>query len=64
MTWQVDWTAPPTGVGSISFYFIGNAADGDGFDSNDWIYTGSYAIQDTTTPVLPTTWGEIKHRYR
>lgn len=63
VSWQFDWTAPATGVGSVSFWFVGLAGNGSS-TGGDWVYTGSYAIGDTTTPALPTTWGEIKKRYR
>jgi len=64
VSWQVDWTAPASGVGSVTFYFVGVAANGAGNTGSDWVYLNSYAIQDTTTPTTPTTWGEIKKRYR
>lgn len=63
VSWQVDWIAPATPTGSVSFWFVGVAGNGSG-TGGDWVYTNSYAIADTTTPTLPTTWGEIKTRYR
>ena len=38
-TFSVDWTPPSTDVGDIVFYAAGNAANGDGTNNNDRIYT-------------------------
>ncbi len=62
--WQVDWTAPVSGVSFVRFYAAGLAADGDGGTSGDWVYTGTARSADLSTPVLPTTWGEVKRTYR
>ena len=61
--WQVDWTAPATGVTRVRFYAAGFAGDGSGNTSGDWVYTGSAAATDTTTPAIPVTWGRIKSAY-
>lgn len=61
--WQVRWTAPNPGVGRISFFMSGNAADGASGNNGDWIYTGSFTSDDIT-PTLPATWGGIKTSYR
>ncbi len=42
-TWTFTWTAPPARVGKIDFYASGNAANGDGTNSGDYIYTTSAA---------------------
>ncbi len=60
----VRWTAPNPGVGAITFYAAGLAADGDGVEPGDWVYTASKAIGDTTTAAGTTSWGQIKSRYR
>jgi hypothetical protein len=44
-----DWTAPPTNIGDITFYFTGNAANGNGNSSGDYIYSGTYTITSTST---------------
>jgi Secretion system C-terminal sorting domain len=36
-----DWTAPATNSGDVTFYFAGNAANGDGEESGDYIYIDS-----------------------
>ncbi|CAN5242160.1 hypothetical protein BH20ACI2_BH20ACI2_12120 [soil metagenome] len=43
-TWTFLWTAPPESAGEIVFYAAGNAANGDGSPSGDFIYTTSAAI--------------------
>ncbi len=63
VTWQFQWTAPAQETGSIHFYFSGMASDGGGGNENDWVYQGSYVLQDRTTPVVPTSWGRLKARY-
>lgn len=50
-TWQVRWTAPSTDMGTVRFWFAGNAANGDGTNQNDYIYTSS-ATSDSPTSVV------------
>ena len=50
-TWQVRWTAPATDVGTARFWFAGNAANGDGTNQGDYIYTSS-ASSDSPTSVV------------
>lgn len=50
-TWQVDWTAPATDVGTVRFYVAGNAANGNGQNDNDYIYTAN-AISESETTVV------------
>lgn len=38
-SWTVTWTAPPKPGGKISFHAAGNAANGNGETSGDFIYT-------------------------
>ena len=40
-TFTFDWIAPASNLGVVTFYFAGNAADGDGTEDGDYIYTGS-----------------------
>ncbi len=42
--WTFLWTAPSESVGEIVFYAAGNAANGDGSPSGDFIYTTTAAI--------------------
>jgi uncharacterized protein (TIGR03437 family) len=36
--WAFDWTPPATDVGPVTFYFAGNAANGNGQENGDRIY--------------------------
>ena len=62
VAWQVSWTAPAS-AGPVSFYVVGNAADGDGGDPGDWIYNASFLSKDVT-PTRSSTWGKLKSSYR
>jgi len=50
-TWQVRWTAPSTDIGTVRFWFAGNAANGDGTNQNDYIYTSSASTDSPTSAV-------------
>lgn len=49
--WLVRWTAPATDKGTARFYVAGNAANGDGTNQNDHIYTNSSLSESPTTVV-------------
>jgi uncharacterized protein (TIGR03437 family) len=54
-TFQFDWTAPSTNVGNIVVYVAGNAANGNGADTGDHIYTNTYTLAPATaSSPLPT----------
>jgi hypothetical protein len=40
---NLKWTAP-SATGSVTFYYVGNAADGTGGTNNDYIYAGSTVV--------------------
>lgn len=40
-SWTFNWTAPSSRVGKITFYAAGNAANSDGTNGGDYIYTSS-----------------------
>jgi len=61
---QIRWTAPNPGIGAVSLFTAAVAANGDGSESGDWVYTASKAIQDTTTGVVTNSWGHLKQLYR
>ncbi|GEM_PF-1498457 len=42
-TWTFTWNAPAQRVGKIRFYVAGNGSNGDGFPSEDYIYTNATA---------------------
>jgi uncharacterized protein (TIGR03437 family) len=48
-TISVQWTAPSTNVGNIHIYVAANAANGDGNNTGDHIYTANYTL---TPPVI------------
>jgi hypothetical protein len=47
-TFTVDWTAPVTNVGNITFYMAGNASNSSNTSSGDFIYTSSQVITPNT----------------
>jgi len=50
-TWQLRWTAPDTDIGTVIFYFAGNAANNNGGPEGDYIYT-SLKISDSPTSAV------------
>ncbi len=50
-TWQLRWTAPDTDIGTVRFWFAGNAANGDGTNQGDYIYTSSASSDSVTSAV-------------
>lgn len=46
-TFTFKWTAPVVSTGTVTFYASGNAADGDGGTSGDFIYTTSLAVNES-----------------
>ena len=49
-TWQIRWTAPDTDIGTVRFYYAGNATDNSGKqDDNDFIYTNSAASDSSSS---------------
>ena len=47
-TYEVDWTAPATDVGPVTFYLAGNAANADGTNRGDRIYTRTFTLTPST----------------
>ena len=47
-------------MGTVLFFAAGNAANGNGARSGDFIYTTSAGLPSPSTPVTPVSWGEIK----
>ena len=48
-SWTFKWKAPAQSVGRVTFYFAGNAANGDFTPNGDTIYTNSQSIQPAAT---------------
>jgi hypothetical protein len=53
-TWQVRWTAPSTDIGTVRFFVAGNAANGNGANDSDYIYTNTALSESPTTVVTLT----------
>jgi hypothetical protein len=54
---NLTWTAPSTGSSLVSFYMTGVAADADGSENGDFVYSNSIL----SIPI-PVTWSEISGR--
>ena len=54
-TFDVDWTAPASGAGPVTFYVAGNAANNNGTnDGGDHIYTSSKDLAEASSNPKPT----------
>ena len=55
--WGVRWIAPDADVGPVTFYAAGNAADGDGTNDGDYVYTAEQVVESASSVgvVLATT---------
>lgn len=51
MMFVFDWTAPTTNVGNVKFYYTGMAANNNGVETGDYVYTGSQTVTPTTVGV-------------
>jgi len=50
-TWQVNWTAPSSDIGTVRFFAAGNGANNDGTNQNDYIYTTTAVSESTASNV-------------
>jgi hypothetical protein len=50
-TWQIRWTAPATDMGTVTFYVAGNAANNNGENAGDHIYTNRVRSESPSTAV-------------
>ena len=46
--WAMDWTAPASGTGAVTFYASVNAANGDGSNQGDMIYVTALNVAEST----------------
>ncbi len=46
-SWTMDWTAPASGTGAVTFYAAVNAADANGANSGDMIFTTSLNVPES-----------------
>ena len=51
-TWSFSWTAPTTGI-PVTMYAAGNAANNNGGDGGDYIYTSSLMLQPAPSLQAP-----------
>jgi hypothetical protein len=55
-SWIFDWTAPSAGAGNVSFYASGNACNGNGGTSGDYVYNQSWVVSEaSSTPTMDIT---------
>ncbi|MEK7405890.1 MAG: choice-of-anchor V domain-containing protein [Acidobacteriota bacterium] len=53
-SWEFEWAPPTTDVGDVIFYVAGNAANNNGNNQGDRIYTASARVQVTgACPITP-----------
>jgi hypothetical protein len=58
VSWSFDWTAPLDPPETVVFYAAGNAADGTGGTSGDFIYTTSFSSElETSVAASPRPMG-------
>lgn len=57
-SWEVNWTAPSSGAGSVRFYAAGNAANNDGTNFGDSIYVTAVEVGEGVADE-PTTFTRI-----
>lgn len=50
-TFLIDWVAPATNIGVVTFYACGNAANGNGTSSGDFIYTLTQPLTVSTASI-------------
>jgi hypothetical protein len=48
-TFSFNWVAPTSDIGPITFYVAGNAANANGSDTGDFIYTASQLVTSPST---------------
>jgi len=49
--WSIQWTAPSTDIGTVGFWVAGNAANDDGTNQGDYIYTTRVSTDSQTSAV-------------
>lgn len=57
-SWTFTWTAPNPAAGKVDFYAAGNAADGDGTNSGDYIYTTTVSTSPGSSSLV-TVGGQV-----
>jgi hypothetical protein len=49
MLFNFNWVAPAAGTGNVTFYFCGNAANGNATSAGDYIYQGTTVLTERNT---------------
>lgn len=52
---SMTWNAPAAGTGTVTFYAAGNAANGNGLNTGDYIYTTSADVSEATDTAVEST---------
>ena len=52
-TYAVDWTAPAEDIGTVRFAVAGNAANGNGANTGDFIYSIQASVESVALPPPP-----------
>lgn len=60
VTWEIEWVPPAEDVGDVIFYAAGNAANNDGTNRGDRIYTTSLRIENAGGCPLSPRRGAIR----
>ena len=55
-TFEIKWTAPAAGSGPVRFYAAGNAANGNGLKSGDWIYNTAQVVTSSAVGTSETAY--------
>jgi hypothetical protein len=50
-TWEISWEAPPAGTGPVHFFVAGNAANGNGSTSGDFVYLLDAVVPEASSGV-------------
>ena len=61
---EFDWTAPAAGSGPVTFYAAGNAANGNGNNQGDHIYTTNLTLDEAPPApslAVPSTAYDVRH---
>lgn len=58
--WEFDWTAPVEDTGAVTFWFAGNAANGNSASSGDRIYNSNFTLDEETVTSVPVAIGPIR----
>ena len=58
--WDFAWTAPDSGTGAVTFWFAGNAANGDFTNLGDRIYNASVTLEEATATSVPVALAPVR----